>query len=199
MSAPRKHVIRPATLEAIVEAAIRLLNLNAGTTMSEIATRAGVGRATLHRHFRTRNDLVRAIGTRCIEEMNAAVRAEEASGRLALERLRSMFQAVIPLGDRYSFLSIESADDDGVRQGYRQQLHWVAALVEDLKEQGDIAGDVPTRWVVAQIDQLVWTAWNGVAEGYLNVEQASQLAVRSLIDGLRQGLPNRAQGTGPPA
>ena len=196
MSAPPKHAIRPATLEAIVEAAIRLLNANAGATMCEIAARAGVGRATLHRHFRTRSDLVSAIGSRCIQEMNAAVGADQTAGLPALERLRSMFQAVIPLGDRYSFLSIESPDDASMRQGYRAQLRWVAALVEDLKEQGNIDRDVPTRWVVAQIDQLVWAAWNGIAEGYLTNDEASQLAVRTLIDGLHRGLPNTAPGAG---
>ena len=184
MSAPRKHAIRPATLEAIVEAAIRLLNVNAGATMSEIAARAGVGRATLHRHFRTRNDLVTAIGLRCIEEMNAAVRGGQDTGKPAADQLRSMFRAVIPMGDRYSFLSLESAEDASVREGYRAQLQWVATLVEDLKKQGEIAADVPTAWAVAQIDQLVWTGWNGIAEGYLTPDEASELAVRTLLHGL---------------
>ena len=185
MSAPRKHVIRPATLEAIVEAAIRLLNVNPGATMSEIATRAGVGRATLHRHFRTRDDLVREIGIRCIEEMNTAVQAGTTPGQPALDRLRGMFRAVIPLGDRYSFLGVEYPDDAGVREGYGAQLRWAESLAEDLKDQGEIARDVPTRWVVAQIDQLVWTAWNGVAEGFLTTDEATELALRTLIDGLR--------------
>ncbi|MYF69085.1 MAG: TetR/AcrR family transcriptional regulator [Proteobacteria bacterium] len=186
MSAPPKHAIRPATLEAIVEAAIHLLNANAGATMSEIAAQAGVGRATLHRHFQTRKDLIRAIGIRCIEEMNASVQIGQDAGKPAVDRLRSMFRAVIPLGDRYSFLSLESADDDSVRQGYKVQLRWVEALVEDLKKQREIDPDVPTRWVVAQIDQLVWTAWNGTSEGYLTPDEASELAVRTLIHGLHR-------------
>ena len=185
MSTPRKHTIRPATLEAIVEAAIRVLNANAGATMSEIAVQAGVGRATLHRHFRTRDDLVSAIGIRCVEEMNAAVRAQATAGQPAVDRLRSMFRAVIPLGDRYSFLGTDYTDDPKVREGYATQLHWAEALVEDLKDQGDVARDVPSPWVVAQIDQLVWTAWNAIAEGYLSVDEATELAVRTLTEGLR--------------
>ena len=68
------HTIRPKTLTAIVEAAIRLLNANVDATMSEVARAAGVGRATLHRHFRTKTDLLRTVGVCCIEEMNEAVR-----------------------------------------------------------------------------------------------------------------------------
>lgn len=170
----------------IIEVAIGVLNVNAGATMSEIAARAGVGRATLHRHFRTRSDLVRAIGAQCIEEMNTAVRAVDAADAPPVERLRAMFEAVIPLGDRYSFLGFETADDEVVRAGYQAQLDWTAALVADLKAAGDIAPDVPSRWVVGQIDQLVWTAWTAVAEGRLDVRQASVLALRTLIDGLKR-------------
>ena len=185
MSAPRKHVIRPATLEAIIEAAIRVLNANAGATMSEIAVQAGVGRATLHRHFRTREDLISAINIRCIKDMNAAVRAEVTAGQPAVDRLGSMFRAVIPLGDRYSFLGTNYTDDSKVREGYMTQLNWVMALAEDLKEQGNVGRDVPSPWVVAQIDQLVWTAWDAIAEGYLSADEATELAVRTLTEGLR--------------
>ena len=181
----RKHVIRPATLEAIVEAAIRVLNANAGATMSEIAVQAGVGRATLHRHFRTRSDLISTIAVRCIEEMNAAVRAQATEGQPAADRLRAMFRAVIPLGDRYSFLGADYTDDPTVHQGYGTQLRWAETLVDDLKEQGNVAPDIPSRWVVAQIDQLVWSAWNATAEGYLTADEATELAVRTLMDGLR--------------
>ena len=172
---------------AIVEAAIGLLNVNAGASMSGIAARAGVGRATVHRHFSTRDDLVRAIGLQCMEEMKAAVRAAVEPRAAPAERLRAMFEAVIPLGDRYGFLAFESADDEAVRAGYREQLRWTASLVDDLKAAGEIAPEVPSRWVTAQIDQLVWTAWKGVSDGYLDASQASGLAVRTLFDGLRPG------------
>ena len=170
----------------IVEAAIAVLNVNTGASMSEIAAQAGVGRATLHRHFRTRDDLVRAIGAQCVEETTAAARVVDAVDASPVERLRSMFGAVIPLGDRYGFLSFETADDEIVRAGYREQIRWTAALVEELKATGDIAPDVPSRWVVAQIDQLVWTAWKSVAGGDLTAPEASDLAVRTLIHGLKR-------------
>ena len=153
--------------------------------MSEIAIQAGVGRATLHRHFRTREDLVSAIGIRCIEETNAAVRSEQTVGEGAVDRLRSTFRAVIPLGDRYSFLGTVFAYDSKLLQSYESQLDWVESLVEDLKKQGEIAKDVPSPWVVAQIDQLVWSAWNAIANGYLSSDDATELAMRTFLEGLR--------------
>ena len=191
--APRRNARHRNNRVAIMEAAISALNANAGATMSEIAARAGVGRATLHRHFRTRNDLVLAIGAQCVEEMKAAVLAVDAVNVPPAERLRAMFEAVIPLGDRHNFLGFESADDEVTRSGYQAQLRWAAALVEDLKAAGDIAPDVPSRWVVGQIDQLVWSAWNAVADGFLDVPEASDLALRTLMDGLQRPTAGRSK------
>lgn len=153
--------------------------------MREIAAHAGVGSATLHRHFRTKSDLIDAIGIQCIDEMNVAVRAHSVKGQLAVDRLRGMFEAVIPLGDRYNFLGTFRTQDSSIEEGYSAQLRWAISLVEELKQQGVVHGDIPTRWIVAQIDQLVWAAWNGIAEGYLKPEEAPELAVRTLLFGLR--------------
>ena len=53
--------LRPSVKEAIIDAAIDTLARNPGASLSEIASRAGVGRASLHRHFSSRGDLVAAI------------------------------------------------------------------------------------------------------------------------------------------
>lgn len=185
MQTSPKHVIRPRTLTAIVDAAIRLFSQNAGTSMSEVAREAGVGRATLHRHFRTKSELVNAIGIRCIEEMNAAVLTGDLPNLPAIERLRLMLEAVIPLGDRYGFLRFVASSDKEIEKGYLQQLDWAFTLVQDLKSEGTIATDVPSRWVVAQIDQLVWTAWTAVSTWRFTSEEATSLALRTLMQGLK--------------
>ena len=120
----------------------------------------------------------------CLEEMQDAVRDTVRPHAPARERLRAMFEAVVPLGDRYSFLHRESVPDEDAAAGYRAQLDWAAALVSDLKAQGDIAPDVPSAWVVGQIDQLVWTAWNQVAGGRVAAADAASLCVRTLLEGL---------------
>ena len=179
-----KTAIRPSTHEAIIAAALELFNANANTSMSEIAVRAGVGRATLHRHFRTREDLVRVLGEQALAATEAAVRAIDSTDRDALSRLRGMFQAVIPLGAQYAFLSTEHVSDEVARSRYREQIDWVRELVGALRADGVVATDIPASWAVAQIDQLIWVAWREVSAGRLALADAPDLAVRTLINGL---------------
>ena len=159
--------------------------------MSEIAIKAGVGRATLHRHFPTREHLINALSHRCIEETNAAVAAVVDAEMSGLERLERTLAAIIPLGDRYSFLSQGPSDDETLVAAYRAQLQWVKALIADLKREGHIDASVPDSWALAQIDQLVWTAWDQVSRGHIKAADAPSLALRTLVHGLGGQARNR--------
>ena len=152
--------------------------------MSEVAREAGVGRATLHRHFPTKAHLVNSIGVRCIEEMNAAVLADDDEERPAIERLRLMLRAAIPIGDRYAFLGYVTFTDKLVSEKYDQQLAWAWTLVQSLKNEEVIAQDTPSRWVVAQLDQQIWTAWMAVSEWGFDPNDAITLAFNTLMQGL---------------
>ena len=175
---------RRSTRDAIIDAAIRLWSRNPGATFSEVALHAGVGRATLHRHFRNRDELLTVLAEICIAETNEAVAATIVQGASARRQLQGMFEAVIPLGDRYSFLYRTGISDEHTTAEYRRQLDRVAALVGRLKSEGAVAADVPTAWVVAQIDQLIWSAWNEVASGRIAAADAANLATRTLLHGL---------------
>src|SRR5512142_652457 len=66
--------------ERILDAATRCLGRDgSGCKMSAVAREAGVGSATLFRHFRTKQDLVEAVLLRGIERSEAAVEAARAT------------------------------------------------------------------------------------------------------------------------
>ena len=184
MSRESRHTIRPRTLEAILDAALRLFNADSGVTMSEIARAAGIGRATLHRHFQDKEELIQTLSAHCMEEMNAAVVATDTPDRPAVDRLYAMLKSTIPLGDRYAFLRFERMEDVDLQADYQKQLNWAAGLIEQLKVEGTIAKDVPTSWAVAQVDQIIWTAWTAVWNGELAADDAADLALRTLLKGL---------------
>ncbi|WP_231634010.1 TetR/AcrR family transcriptional regulator, partial [Streptomyces clavuligerus] len=76
--------------ERVLRAAAALLARKSTATMDEVAKAAGIGRATLHRHFAGRDALVRALEEFGLRELEAAVeeaRPDEGSAPEALRRL----------------------------------------------------------------------------------------------------------------
>ncbi len=181
-----RNAIRPSSRDAIVDSALALLAQNPGASISEIALNAGVGRATLHRLFAKKEDLILAIQKQSIAETNQAVLDAIREDMNAAEKLKAMFTAVIPLGDRFHFLSTHEAIDEEVEREYAQELKWVTKLVTELKQEGVVAKDMPDRWAVTQIDQLVWSAWRQVAEGNLAAADAPGLSLKLLTQGFKQ-------------
>ena len=179
-----KSAIRPSSRDAILNAAIALFAESPGASMSEIAIHAGVGRATLHRHFPTKDDLMQEITRQSIIETDEAVLSRMRDDQTALEQLEAMFQAIIPLGDRYHFLYRKTVSDADVSERYQNELEWLGRLVAGLKSEGVIAADVPDNWAVTQLDQLVWSAWRAVGEGKVAAADAPDLALRTFTRGL---------------
>lgn len=176
--------LRLTAREALLEAACLLFGENPGASLTEVALRAGVGRATLHRHFRSREDLIHALSLEALDRTDEATASldDAPTSRAALHQ---MFEAVIPLGSRYAFLRAEQdPDDEELRRRYKAQLDGVTELVEGLKAEGDIASDVPTTWVTELIDGLIWSGWSVMKRGGLTAEEAAALACRTVLDGL---------------
>ena len=75
----------------IVEVAARLLGEDAHAGMTEVAAAAGVSRATVYRHFATRESLIGAIQQQAVEQAERALessRLNEGSATDALRRRR---------------------------------------------------------------------------------------------------------------
>lgn len=157
--------------------------------MERIAGAAGVGRTTLHRHFRSREALIRAIALDAIEECEAAIekaRLEEGLVREATERL---FEALIPVGERYHFLLAEAQleEDTEIVAAEGRIDTPIRGLIGRGKADGTFRADVPDAWVLNAMGALMFAAWEGVRDGYLAPRDTPGLVAGTLLSGVGAG------------
>ena len=179
--------IRISADEAIIEAAFRVLNVNGAASLNEIATAAGVGRATLHRYFSGRDDLINAMVIRALRELNDVAEASSKGARSYTQALKKMLFAIVPLGHRQWFLSQNAARNsteinaelDKQRREFRLVL--LAAQKEDL-----FPDTCPVEWAMQTYDVLVYAAWQMVHDGHATPDQAATLAWKTFASGIKK-------------
>ncbi len=179
--------LRPSAKDALIEAAYTVLSQNPGASLSEVAERAGVGRATLHRHFAGRDDLVRALAQLAIREMDEAVDAACEGAQTQGDALRLSLEALIPLGDRHGFLAREPLENDPeIAAEFDRQLRETQEVVKAAQEEGVFDRAVPVAWITQAYDHLLYAAWESVKAGETTPAQAAGLAWRTLTHGLKE-------------
>jgi AcrR family transcriptional regulator len=151
----RAQALRERVAEAIVAAAAEVFARDgAGAGMAEVATAAGVARATVYRYFPTRKALLERL---------AAVAVEDAGARLADARLEEVdaeegvtraVRALLEVGDYFTVLARERIRPDD--EDYEERL---IAPLRRLFEQGQSKGvfreDIPSEWLTNALFDLV--------------------------------------------
>ncbi|MEM7349156.1 MAG: helix-turn-helix domain-containing protein [Acidobacteriota bacterium] len=178
--------IRPSSREALLAAATRILAANPGASLGDVAARAGVGRATLYRQFRSRDELIRELTLQAIRATDEAVAPIQHRAVSATEMLHEVIEAVVPLGDRYYFLSreFEVMKDPTIARELERQLRELSELIEAVKTERHLAPEVPTAWIVATLDALIYAAWSAQDNGLIASHDAAALVLRTLFEGL---------------
>lgn len=178
--------IRPTTRDAIIEAAFQVYDENPSASLGDVAARAGVGRATLHRHFPGRAELMRALAFIAMEELEQAVAARTAGVDDWGEGFRLSLHAMVPLANRQWFLANEGLEaDPDVAAAYQASLDDLHSDVEAAKAAGVFAADAPTAWIATAYENLTYAAWSLVRAGEATPKQAAELAWRTLSTGLK--------------
>lgn len=174
------------TVARIVEAATHVLADLPDATVQEIADAAGLGRATVYRHFASRDDLMVAIKRAAFDEIRQALADRALDRGDVVEALHRAIEAIFEVGDRYRVL-VERPHEKGSaveRAAVTEAFLPVSALIERASREGVLRGDVPPEWLRAVIGSLIGTAFSQIAEGALARAEAPSLVVRTLLEGV---------------
>jgi AcrR family transcriptional regulator len=172
--------------ERVLDQATRLLAQDPAVGVGEIAHAAGVGRATLYRHFPTREDLLAAIDERAFEETEAAFAASRLAEGTATAALERLVTALLEVGDRYRFLLAEDAlaiKRKHHRERNERQAATLFALVERGQAAGEFSRSIAPRWMLAVFGAVIVAAIREIAEGRLDREEAPAVVTDSLLYG----------------
>lgn len=170
--------------KAITETSIQTLLLSPTAGMSEIAAASGVGRATLYRHFASREVLIEKLILICVEELETASEPiKQLTGRAAIE---AYIEVKMPLADRFHFLTTlwsHVEDREAIQQIDKQLISEMGTLVDQAKEAGEIKPDLPTKWIVSFYDSILMAAWWLIASGDLTIDDAIAYTKQSFFSG----------------
>jgi AcrR family transcriptional regulator len=179
---------RLRTPAAILETAAHLLAERRDASMNDIATAAGVGRATLYRYFPTREALVNALADGALEEL--AVRIADAGlDQVSVpEALQRLLRAVLAVGDRYVVLLDEDTalrGRDTADDAHQDVVAPMQTLVQRGQDDGILRRDLDAEVLVQLFGGLVLAAINASLPRALGVEQAAALTGSMFLDGAR--------------
>jgi AcrR family transcriptional regulator len=169
----------------LLDVVAEVLVANPSASLAEVAEAAGIGRTTLHKHYATRDELIRAVGHRALDLWEQAIDSvgEEDDAERAL---RAMVDAMLPVGPQLAFLWRTPAFDHVAEIGERWGAVEERCLAVLLRAQraGLIAADVPPWWLLSTCNSLVYSAKECLRTGHLAPRSATDLVLRTLLQGI---------------
>ncbi len=179
--------IKPLSRDAILEAAFQTFGQRPGASLGDVADHAGVGRATLHRHFSSRQTLMVALAKTALKELNEAVDTAVVDAQSHTDGLRLALAAIIPLANRQWFLSHEPGHTDPeIAAAYETDIKELHAEIEAARAEGSFAPDLSTRWIAKTYENLIYAAWIMVREEEATPAQAADMVWRTFMKGVSQ-------------
>ena len=163
----------------IVEAAGAVLWRQPAATIGEIALASGLGRATIYRHFPTRDDLLRGVARHGFEQTVQALRDARPEEGTAVEALVRMIEASIQPGNA-CMLVLNQVPEPVASNEEKAELH---APIAAALAGGELRADLDIPWTLRTIGALYELAMQELASGNVTREEAVELMASSLLQG----------------
>jgi AcrR family transcriptional regulator len=172
----------------LLELATSCLARNPNASLLEIADFAGVGIATLHRYFPSRDELLHAISSKALDLV------EDAIGKVDFNQadIRLFFHQIIteliPLGDRVYFLAADIfvvLDEELSNREMKIAQRFIDKLTESQVNR-QLRTDLKAEWMYDMMYHTIFLIWKNVHAGKIAAKDAPELVVSTLLDGFRQ-------------
>ncbi|WP_141014188.1 TetR family transcriptional regulator [Nocardioides sambongensis] len=182
-----------STNDSVLAAAQRCLNDDPTASMAQIAAAAGIGRATLHRHYSSREALLHEIGSRSLDRWSqsmAAAGIDEVAASGDADRIRDCIDELIAryvddlegFGVALTDIAVMSAED--LRARCAELFEVEVGLYAAAQQVGVLRADASPRWVGHAVYGLLVAVQDGLRDGDLARRDGAAMVRRTLFDGL---------------
>jgi TetR/AcrR family transcriptional repressor of mexCD-oprJ operon len=155
---PRRRADAERSIARILDAAVDALGEDQEASMSEIARRAGVVRATIYVHFPTRETLLEAVTERALVEVAAVIAAAEPDRGAPTDALARVVGATWrTLGRYHALVAVNTGAQthEELHHRHGSVLGTLLPLIERGQAAGDFRADVPAAWHLAMLMALI--------------------------------------------
>ena len=180
----RRRADAERSVVAILDAALDALASDPDSSMSEIARRAGVVRATVYVHFPTRESLLDAVMERAVADVAEATKSAEPQRGEAKEALERVLRATWKeLGRFHALLALNTArlSPEELHCRHLPVLDQLAPLIERGQENGVFRGDVPATWHLAVVRAIVHTTSAEIRAGRIQESDAEAAMLKTAL------------------
>jgi TetR/AcrR family transcriptional repressor of mexCD-oprJ operon len=184
----RSEIATERTREVILDAAARVLRSRPDAAMADIADYAGVGRATLYRHFPTRESLLRGVAESGAHELAGALAAanlDELPVDRAIARVTSVF---LRTGAKYAAViqHPEQQPDLEALEAKERVIKPLRDVFSRGERDGVLRADLPGEVLFEMYGALIERALHLTITGAVTLEAAADAVVTVFLDGARQ-------------
>jgi len=195
INSPRIHSPRISpksakTKTALFEAACHLFAQGGTPSLAQIAEGAGIGRATLHRHFSTREQFLNDMAVWALKALSEAGENASYKAKTFEDAFWLIIKALIPHGDKYNFLVRENhtLNQLKIKKSMAKSEAEMKSLITHLQETGVLNPAFTADWINSVVDGLIYAAWEQIQKGDLAPNAAGDLVKQTLLGGF--GLNN---------
>lgn len=172
-------------VEAILDAAERLLQSRQEASISAVASEAGVSRVTVYSHFGDRRQLIEALAQRAVHRATAALQSAEPERGPAMQALQRIIAAGWEEIGRHEAIADAAAAElsaHAMRRSHAAARKVIGQLVERGRAEGAFRTDVSGGWLVTSALALMHAAAEGVRAGELESRAALDVLTVTIGD-----------------
>ena len=184
----RRRADADRSVAAILDAGLEALAGDPESSMSEIARRAGVVRATIYVHFPTRETLLDAVMEYAVGQVVEAMRSAEPHRGEPAEALARVLRATWrQLAQFHGLLALNTArlSVEELHRRHLPMLNQLEPLIERGQKSGVFRNDQPVSWQLAVARSLVHAASAEIRSGRIQDSEAEDVMISTVLAAIR--------------